>query len=126
MLIRETIFEDYVNMLSKHVFYITHKNWFYTMRTLKWDPLFHPEEDPSTTITWIFFPSLPQNFFGKEIVFTLVAIVGKQLQVDMAIKNQTRLNCARIKVEVDLLKKFSKRINIGLKKIQWRDCREMG
>uniref|UniRef100_M1B5Y0 Uncharacterized protein n=1 Tax=Solanum tuberosum TaxID=4113 RepID=M1B5Y0_SOLTU len=62
------------------------------------------------------FPSLPPNFFGKETVFSLAAIVGKPLQVDMATKNQTRPSCARVKVEVDLLKEFPKRINTGLKR----------
>ncbi|XP_059295427.1 uncharacterized protein LOC132048755 [Lycium ferocissimum] len=34
----------------------------------------------------------------------------------MATRNQTRSSCARVKVEVDLLKKFPKRVNIGMKK----------
>jgi len=34
----------------------------------------------------------------------------------MATKNQTRPSCARVKVEVDLLKEFPKRINIGVKR----------
>ncbi|KAH0709436.1 hypothetical protein KY284_010863 [Solanum tuberosum] len=34
----------------------------------------------------------------------------------MATKNQTRPSCARVKVEVNLLKEFPKRINIGLKR----------
>ncbi|KAH0642950.1 hypothetical protein KY289_033924 [Solanum tuberosum] len=82
------------------------------MRTLKWDPLFNLEEETSTAIAWIHFPSLPPNFFGKETVFSLAATMGKPLQVDMATKNQIRPSCARVKVEVDLLKEFPKRINI--------------
>ncbi|KAH0658017.1 hypothetical protein KY289_026765 [Solanum tuberosum] len=35
--------------------------------------------------------------------------------VDMATKNQTRPSCARVKVEVDLLKEFPKRIKIGMR-----------
>ncbi|KAG5611101.1 hypothetical protein H5410_022382 [Solanum commersonii] len=35
VLIRATLLEDYVNLLSKPVFYLTHQNWSYTMRTLK-------------------------------------------------------------------------------------------
>lgn len=34
----------------------------------------------------------------------------------MATTNQTRPSCARVKVEVDLLKEFPKRINVGVKK----------
>jgi len=115
VLIRASLLEDYVNLLSKPAFYITQNNWSYPMRTLKWDPLFNSEEETSTSIAWISFPSLPPNFFGKEAVFSLAAAVGKPLQVDMATKNQTRPSCARVKVEVDLLREFPKRIKIGMR-----------
>lgn len=36
--------------------------------------------------------------------------------MDIATKNQTRPNCARVKVEVDLIREFSKCIKIGIKK----------
>ncbi|KAG5624938.1 hypothetical protein H5410_010156 [Solanum commersonii] len=74
-------------------------------------------EDYETTIAiaWISFPSLPPIFFGKEAVFSLAAAVGKPLQVDMATMNQTRPSCARVKVEVDLLREFPKRIKIGMR-----------
>ncbi|KAH0712323.1 hypothetical protein KY289_008282 [Solanum tuberosum] len=98
--------EDYVHLLSKPVFYIGHQNWFYPMRTLKWDPLFDPEEETTIAIAWISFLSLPSNFFGKETVFSLAVAVGKPLQVDMATSNKTRPSCARSKVEVDLLGNF--------------------
>ncbi|KAK4737232.1 hypothetical protein R3W88_000929 [Solanum pinnatisectum] len=116
ILIRATLLEDYVSLLSKPQFYITHKNWSYPMRTLKWDPLFNPEEETSIAIAWISFPSLPPNFFGKEAMFSLAAAVGKPLQVDMATQNKTRPSCARVKVEVDLMGEFPKRINIGMRK----------
>ncbi|KAH0642255.1 hypothetical protein KY290_033858 [Solanum tuberosum] len=86
------------------------------MRTLKWDLMFNPEEETSIAIVWISFPSLPPIFFGKEAVFSLAAAVGKPLQVDMVTRNQTRPSCARVKVEVDLLKEFPKRIKIGVRK----------
>ncbi|KAG5591323.1 hypothetical protein H5410_041837 [Solanum commersonii] len=50
VLIRETLMEDYVNLLSKPVFYIAQQNWSYPMRTLKWDPMFDPEEETFTAI----------------------------------------------------------------------------
>ncbi|KAG5570617.1 hypothetical protein H5410_060383 [Solanum commersonii] len=116
VLIRAILLEDYVHLLSKPVFYILQRHQSYPMRTLKWDPMFNPEEETSTAIAWISFPSLPPNFFGEEAVFSLAAAVGKPLQVDMATKNQTRPSCARVKVEVDLLGEFSKRIKIGIRK----------
>ncbi|WMV20831.1 hypothetical protein MTR67_014216 [Solanum verrucosum] len=78
--------------------------------------MFDPEEETTTAIAWISFPGLPPNFFVKEAIFSLAAAVGKPLQVDMATKNQTRPSCARVKVEVDLLGEFPKRINIGVRK----------
>ncbi|KAH0632725.1 hypothetical protein KY284_035511 [Solanum tuberosum] len=113
VLIRASCLEDYVNLLSKSAFYLLHRGLSYPMRTLKWDPMFDPEEEPSTAIAWISFPALPPIFFVKEVVFSLAAAVGKPLQVDLATKNQTRPSCARVKVEVDLLSEFPKRINVG-------------
>lgn len=78
--------------------------------------MFNPEEERTTTIAWISFLSLPPNFFGKETLFSLATAVGKPLQVDMDTKNQMRSSCARVKVEVDLLGKFPKRIKIRIKK----------
>ncbi|KAF3676742.1 hypothetical protein FXO38_04149 [Capsicum annuum] len=115
-LIRTSRMEDYVNLLSKPIFYIAHKNWNYPMRTLKWDPVFDPQEETSIAIAWISLPALPPNFFGKESVLSLAAAVGKPLQVDMATSNKTRPSCARVKVEVDLLIELPKRVNVGIKK----------
>ncbi|WMV54519.1 hypothetical protein MTR67_047904 [Solanum verrucosum] len=80
---RALLLEDYVKLLSKPQFYITHNHWSYPMRTLKWDPLFDPEEETTTAIAWISFPSLPPNFFGKETIFSMAAVVGRPLQVDL-------------------------------------------
>ncbi|WMV31015.1 hypothetical protein MTR67_024400 [Solanum verrucosum] len=116
VLIRATLMEDYVHLLSKPAFYISQRNWSFPMRTLKWYPMFDPDEETTIAIAWISFPSLPPNFFGRETIFSLAAAVGKPLQVDMATRNQTRPSCARVKVEVDLLGEFPKRIKIGMKK----------
>lgn len=50
VLIRASRMEDYVNLLSKLIFYIVHRNWNYPMRTFKWDPLFDPEEEMTIAI----------------------------------------------------------------------------
>ncbi|KAH0689108.1 hypothetical protein KY289_016466 [Solanum tuberosum] len=115
VLIRASCLEDYVNLLSKSAFYLLHRGLSYPMRTLKWDPMFDPEEETSTAIAWISFPALPPIFFVKEAVFSLADAVGKPLQVDLATKNQTRPSCT-VKVEVDLLSEFPKRINVGVRK----------
>ncbi|KAH0669080.1 hypothetical protein KY289_023573 [Solanum tuberosum] len=116
ILIRALFLEDYVNLLSKPTFYILHRGWTYPMRTLKWEPMFDPEEETSTAMALISFPSLPPNFFVKEAVFSLAAAVGKPLQVDLATRNQTRPSYARVKVDVGLLREFPKKINVGMRK----------
>ncbi|KAK4726406.1 hypothetical protein R3W88_031323 [Solanum pinnatisectum] len=116
VLIRASCLEDYMNLLPKPVFYLIHRGGSYPMRTLKWDLMFDPEEETATAIAWISFPSLPPNFFVMKAVFSLAAAVGKPLQVDLATKNKTRPSYAIVKVEVDLLREFPKRINVGLRK----------
>lgn len=56
------------------------------------------------------------EYFGEKTIFSLIAVVSKPLQVDLAIKNQTRLSCSRVKVKVDLLSDFPKCIKIEIKK----------
>ncbi|CAN4097094.1 unnamed protein product [Withania somnifera] len=110
VLIRCSLFEEYIRLLSKPVYYIKDKLMYHQMRPLKWEPWFDPEEETSTTMAWISFPTLPPHFFVKKALFSLAAAVGKPLQVDLAIRNKTRPSCARVKVEVDLLAEHPKRV----------------
>lgn len=64
------------------------------MRTLKEDPIFNQDEETTTTIAWIPFPSLHLNFFGNEAVFSLAVVVGKPLQVDLVMLNKISPSCA--------------------------------
>lgn len=59
MMIRASNMEDYVKLLSKPIIYLLHKQWNNPLRTFKLDPMFDPEEESSTEIIWICFPSLP-------------------------------------------------------------------
>lgn len=108
--------EDYVNLLSKSTFYLTYKNRTFTMRTLKQDLLFNQEEETTTAMHESHFRCYLLTFFCKEMILFLVAAFGKCLQVDLAMKNQTRPSCTRVKVEIGLLKEFPKHINVGLRK----------
>lgn len=78
--------------------------------------MFNPEEETTAAIVWISFPSLRPNFLAKESIFSLAAVVGKPLQVDLATQNKTRPSCVRVKFDVDLLGDFPKRINIDMRK----------
>ncbi|KAG5568645.1 hypothetical protein H5410_064340 [Solanum commersonii] len=114
ILIRLTIMEDYVHVLSSAAFYIKAKENYWQMRTLKWDPWFEPDVETTIGVAWISFPDLPPNFFAKEAIFSIASAVGRPLTVDMATKNQTRPSCARVKVEVDLTAKLPQRVKINV------------
>lgn len=62
------------------------------------------------------FPFITTKPFGQNSAFLLASTIRNPLYVDMYMQNQRRPYCARIKVEVDLLRKFSKKINVGMKR----------
>ncbi|KAH0712101.1 hypothetical protein KY289_008060 [Solanum tuberosum] len=108
--------DKYVHVMSKSTYFLRANDGYYQMRTLKWEPWFNSDEETTTTLAWISFPALPSNFFVKESLFKIAKAVGKPLHVDMATKNKSRSSCAKVKVEVDLLRDFPKLINVGIKK----------
>ncbi|WMV54485.1 hypothetical protein MTR67_047870 [Solanum verrucosum] len=116
ILIRLMTMDKYVYVMSKSAYFLRASDGYYQMRTLKWVPWFNPNEETTTALAWISFPALPSNIFVKESLFTMAKAVGKPLHVDMATKNKSRSSCAKVKVEVDLLRDFPKLINVGIKK----------
>ncbi|XP_075083562.1 uncharacterized protein LOC142167296 [Nicotiana tabacum] len=112
VLIRLSLLEDYVHLLSKPIFYLKAQLYMWQMRCTKWNPWWTPDEETPFAIAWISFPELPPNFFGKEYVFSLARAVGNPLHIDLATQNGTRPSCAKVKVEVNLLSKFPHRIKI--------------
>ncbi|XP_059288170.1 uncharacterized protein LOC132041477 [Lycium ferocissimum] len=117
LLLRLSSMEDYIHVMSKLAYYLKAKDGFYHMRVQNWEPWFHPEYETSTVLAWISFPSLAPNFFIKESLFTMAKTVDKPLHVDMEMKNKSRPSCAKVKVEVDLLKDLPKRINVGMRRL---------
>ncbi|WMV09899.1 hypothetical protein MTR67_003284 [Solanum verrucosum] len=76
ILIRASLLEDYVNLLSKPQFYITHNNWSYPMRTLKWNPLFKSRGGNNHNNSMDLFFRIATNIFGKDTIFSMAATVG--------------------------------------------------
>lgn len=76
-------------------------------------------------IAWISFPAVPLNFFGKEVVFSFATAVDNPLHVDLATQNKTRPSCAKVKVKINLLGEFPKRINVGMR-MKTREVKEKG
>ncbi|KAG5610643.1 hypothetical protein H5410_021924 [Solanum commersonii] len=77
---------------------------------------FNLEEETTIALAWVSYLSLSANFFVKESLFTMAKAVGKPLHVVMATISKSRPSFVMVKVEVDLLKEFLKRINVGFKK----------
>uniref|UniRef100_M1B2P1 DUF4283 domain-containing protein n=1 Tax=Solanum tuberosum TaxID=4113 RepID=M1B2P1_SOLTU len=104
ILIRFNLLEDFVNIMSKGVYYFNDKEGYnYQMRSLIYDAKFKVAEETTQAMAWISFPNLLPTFFVKEVLFSLASTVGKPLQLDMATINKTKPSCARVKVQVNLL-----------------------
>ncbi|KAK4338782.1 hypothetical protein RND71_040244 [Anisodus tanguticus] len=96
-------------LMARPMFYVKDKSQYYAMRTFKWDPWFTAEEETSIAMAWISLPTLPPNYYGESQLFSLAAAAGKPLMTDLATKNKSRPSCARVKVEIDLLKEHTSR-----------------
>ncbi|KAG5615945.1 hypothetical protein H5410_015769 [Solanum commersonii] len=89
VLIRLSYMEDYINIISKGVYYITcNEGYSYLMRTLIYDSKFRVEEETSRSMAWISFPNLLPTFFEKESLFSLASAVDLPKKVYMDIKNE--------------------------------------
>lgn len=94
VLIRLSLMEDFINMISKGAYYITCKEGYsYLMRTLIYDLSFKVEEETTKSMAWISFPHLLPTFYEKEALFSLASSVRIPLQLDQATINKTRPLC---------------------------------
>ncbi|KAG5611139.1 hypothetical protein H5410_022420 [Solanum commersonii] len=89
--IRFNLEEDFINMMSKNVFYILEKEGYsFPMRPLIYDAKFKVDDETTQAIAWISFTDLKPTYFVKESLFSLALAVGKPLHLDMATINKTR------------------------------------
>lgn len=115
VLIRLTLWEDFINFTSKNAYYVKDKNGYeYQLRPLIYDAKFKVGEETPKVMAWISFPNLLPTYFVKECLFSLASAVGKSLHLDMATINKTRPRCARVKVLVDLLAELPKTIRMDI------------
>lgn len=62
--------DDFVNILSKNIYYIEDKEGFsYSMRPLIYDVKFKVEEETTQALAWISFSKLKPAFFCKGFTF---------------------------------------------------------
>ncbi|KAG5586547.1 hypothetical protein H5410_046981 [Solanum commersonii] len=73
------------------------------------------EEETSTTIAWISLTSIPPKKIWKKRSFLPSSSSGEAIIGDMATRKQTMPSCARVKVELDLLREFPRCIKIGIR-----------
>ncbi|KAK4729971.1 hypothetical protein R3W88_022959 [Solanum pinnatisectum] len=66
-------------------------------------------------MAWISFPNLLPTFFVKECLFSIVAAIGKPIQLDQATIKKMRPSCARVKVLVDLKGNFPISVQMNIK-----------
>ncbi|KAK4361697.1 hypothetical protein RND71_016938 [Anisodus tanguticus] len=84
VLIRCSIEEDYVTLMSRPNFWIKENSKSFLMRTFKWDIGFTPEEETSMAVIWLSFPNLPPNFYVPSILFSIASAVGRPIAIDAA------------------------------------------
>lgn len=84
------------------------------MRVFRWSPKLHPEIESCRALVWIYLPNLPLFLFEKQFLFPIGHLVSSPLSLDIATANLSCPSMARMCIEVDLLKKLSKRI--------WFEC----
>ncbi|KAK4380764.1 hypothetical protein RND71_002626 [Anisodus tanguticus] len=73
VLIRCSLFEDYLILMSKPNWNIMEKGVFFSMRTFKWNTWFDSEEETSLVVTWISLPGLPPTYYGEAQLFSIAA-----------------------------------------------------
>ena len=74
---------------------------------------FAPDEMTRVPI-WIKFPNLPLKYWSLKCLSKIVSVLGKPLQCDKLTSMMSRLSCARVLVELDLLSNLIYSINIIL------------
>ncbi|KAL0924110.1 hypothetical protein M5K25_004918 [Dendrobium thyrsiflorum] len=100
---------DYSRIFARRTYYIMGCQ----MRLLKWTPDFDVREESPIVPVWVCFPNLRLHFFNNQVLFALASFFGRPLQTDQATSNLSRPSVARVLVELDVSKKFPKKIWIG-------------
>ncbi|KAG5630600.1 hypothetical protein H5410_002317 [Solanum commersonii] len=105
ILMRFNLIEEFVNVVSKSVYYINDKDGYsYQMRPLIYDDKFKIEEGTSQAMAWISFLDLKPTFFMKDRKTNSFGFDN----------GKTRHSCAKVKVQVDLLADLPKCVEMEI------------
>ncbi|PIN08004.1 hypothetical protein CDL12_19422 [Handroanthus impetiginosus] len=72
------------------------------MRLFKWSPSFNVKHEPSVAPLWVRISGLPIHLFDKCALFTIDGLIGEPFKIDEATCNLSRINYARVCIEIDL------------------------
>ncbi|KAL6578153.1 hypothetical protein OROMI_010481 [Orobanche minor] len=72
------------------------------MRMFKWDPFFDFKQEPALVPIWVKIMALPLQWFDQGALQTIGALMGTFLKADPMTINRSRLDHARICVEINL------------------------
>ncbi|KAL6510627.1 hypothetical protein OROHE_021244 [Orobanche hederae] len=74
----------------------------FPMRLFKWDPFFYFKQEPALVPIWVKIMALPLQWFDLGALQTIGSLMGTFLKADPMTINRSRLDYARICVEVNL------------------------
>ncbi|KAL6579788.1 hypothetical protein OROMI_007812 [Orobanche minor] len=86
--------------------------WF-PMRLFKWDPFLDFKQEPALVPIWVKIMALPLQWFDLGALQTIGSLIGTFLKADPMTINRSRLDYARICVEVNLKNTPPKSVGIS-------------
>ncbi|PIN26972.1 hypothetical protein CDL12_00255 [Handroanthus impetiginosus] len=92
---------EYAKLWLKQEIFINN----FPMRLFKWMPSFNVKQEPSIALVRVRFSGLPLHFFDKHALFTIGKLIGEPLKIDEAMTTLSRINFARLCIEIDLKQK---------------------
>ncbi|KAL6578148.1 hypothetical protein OROMI_010476 [Orobanche minor] len=84
----------------------------YPMRLFKWDPFFDFKQEPALVPIWVKIMALPLQWFDQGALQTIGSLMGTFLKADPMTINRSRLDYARICVEINLKNNLPKLLGI--------------
>lgn len=74
------------------------------MRLQLWTPTFRPEEETSIVLVWVNLPEPSWHCYYIEVIYTLLAPMGKALYLESTSIQKTRDSVAKVRVRIDITK----------------------
>ncbi|KAI0494570.1 hypothetical protein KFK09_024708 [Dendrobium nobile] len=89
------------------------------MKLTKWSPTLDIGIESPIILIWISSPHLRPHFFAPRILFGLGELFGKPLKIDEATSVGSRPSNARVLVEIDITKTYTKQVWLGSEALRY-------